>query len=166
MARRRQFFAVLASACGLAPVALWLTRSVGASALDGRVFPVRKSEQEWRDTLTTGQYRILRRGGTERPFSSPLNAEKREGLFICAGCERGLFSSETKFESGTGWPSFWQPLPEAVETVIDLSWLMVRTEVRCGGCGGHLGHVFNDGPEPTGRRYCMNGAALNFQPKG
>jgi peptide-methionine (R)-S-oxide reductase len=125
----------------------------------------RKPDAEWRDTLTPEQFHVLREHGTERPGSSPLNREKRSGTFRCAGCGRPLFSSDTKFESGTGWPSFWAPLENAVETEIDQSLFMTRVEVRCGECQGHLGHVFADGPPPTGQRYCMNGVALTFEPK-
>ena len=127
-------------------------------------FEVEKSDDEWRRVLTQAQYDILRRHGTERAGSSPLNKEKRKGTFACAGCELPLFSSDTKFESGTGWPSFWQPLPNAVGTSTDNSFLMRRTEVHCRRCGGHLGHVFEDGPPPTHLRYCMNGVALKFMP--
>ena len=127
-------------------------------------YPVRKSEAEWRAELTPEQFRVLRQHGTERPGSSPLNAEKRPGTFRCAGCGRPLFDAGTKFESGTGWPSFRQPLPGAVRTSTDRSLFMVRTEVHCADCGGHLGHVFPDGPPPTGLRYCMNGVALRFEP--
>jgi peptide-methionine (R)-S-oxide reductase len=124
-----------------------------------------KTDREWREALTPEQFHILREHGTERRGSSPLNYEKRTGTFSCAGCGRALFSSETKFESGTGWPSFYQPVEHAVETTIDRSHGMTRVEVTCAGCGGHLGHVFPDGPEPTGMRYCMNGVALSFEPR-
>ena len=120
------------------------------------------SDAEWRKRLTPEQYNILRKHGTERAGTSPLNHEKRKGTFECAGCELALFSSDTKFESGTGWPSFYQPLPDAVATTTDRSFFMVRTEVHCRRCEGHLGHVFTDGPKPTGLRYCMNGLALKF----
>ena len=120
------------------------------------------SDMDWRQRLTADQYMILRHHGTERPGSSPLNKEKRKGTFACAGCDLPLFSSDTKFESGTGWPSFYQPLANAVETRTDRSLFMTRTEVHCSRCLGHLGHVFDDGPKPTGLRYCMNGVALKF----
>jgi peptide-methionine (R)-S-oxide reductase len=120
------------------------------------------SDMDWRQRLTSSQYMILRAHGTERPGSSPLNMEKRKGTFTCAGCDLPLFSSDTKFESGTGWPSFYQPLSNAVETKTDRSLFMTRTEVHCARCLGHLGHVFDDGPPPTGLRYCMNGVALKF----
>lgn len=123
---------------------------------------MQKTDEEWRATLTPEQYTVLRKHGTERAGSSPLNSEKREGVFTCAGCGQPLFSSTTKFESGTGWPSFWDPLAEAVATSTDRSLSMPRTEVHCASCGGHLGHVFPDGPRPTGMRYCMNGVALRF----
>src|SRR5499426_746974 len=124
---------------------------------------VQKTDAEWEETLSPKQYEVLRCHGTEMRGSSPLNKEKREGTFVCAGCGQPLFSSEAKFESGTGWPSFDQPMVGAVETTTDRSHFMVRTEVHCRRCGGHLGHVFEDGPAPTGLRYCMNGAALKFE---
>jgi peptide-methionine (R)-S-oxide reductase len=127
-------------------------------------YPVRFADADWRKRLTADQYRILRQAGTERPFSSPLNAEHRAGTFVCAADGNALFASKTKFDSGTGWPSFWQPLPRAVETTRDSTLGMARVEVRCARCGGHLGHVFDDGPPPTGKRYCMNGAAMRFVP--
>ena len=129
-----------------------------------RQFAVTKTPAEWKRTLGPQRYRILREAGTERPYSSPLNKEHRRGVFACAGCGLPLFSSTTKFESGTGWPSFFRPLPNAVVTKSDRSLMMERTEVLCRRCGGHLGHVFEDGPRPTGLRYCMNGLALTFRP--
>ena len=126
--------------------------------------PASKSNAEWEVCLTPSQYQVLREHGTERPFTSPLNAEERVGTFVCAGCGEPLFRSDTKFDSGTGWPSFFQPMPGAVETKEDRSMFMARTEVHCARCGGHLGHVFEDGPRPTGLRYCMNGVSLKFEP--
>jgi peptide-methionine (R)-S-oxide reductase len=123
------------------------------------------SDMDWRKRLTPNQYMVLRQHGTERAGSSPLNKEKRKGTFICAGCDLPLFSSDTKFESGTGWPSFYQPLSNAVDTKTDRSFFMTRTEVHCARCLGHLGHVFDDGPPPTGLRYCMNGVAMKFVPE-
>jgi len=123
------------------------------------------SDAEWRKRLNPAQYDVLRKHGTERPGTSVLNHEKRKGIFECAGCDLPLFSSDTKFESGTGWPSFYKPLDNAVETTSDRSLFMVRTEVHCKRCEGHLGHVFNDGPKPTGLRYCMNGVSLKFVPQ-
>jgi len=130
-------------------------------------FDFKKTDEEWRRELTSEEYHVLREHGTERAGTSPLNFEKRDGTFRCAGCGQPLFSSDTKFESGTGWPSFWKPLNEqAVSTTTDRSFFMTRTEVHCARCGGHLGHVFPDGPTPSGLRYCMNGIALQFEPDG
>jgi peptide-methionine (R)-S-oxide reductase len=129
-----------------------------------KAFPVTRSEAEWRKLLTPEQYMIMRMHGTERPGSCALNYEKRAGTFACAGCGQPLFKSGRKFESGTGWPSFNDPEPGAVETSEDASYGMVRTEVHCSRCGSHLGHVFPDGPPPTGLRYCINGVALKFTP--
>ena len=144
--------------------------SSGASAAaepkppPARRFEVNLSDEEWRKKLTPNQYAVLRRESTERPYSSKLNDEHRTGTFGCAGCDRELFASDTKFESGTGWPSFWKPIDEAaVGEREDRSAGAVRTEVHCGRCGGHLGHVFDDGPKPTGLRYCMNGVAMSFK---
>ena len=128
-------------------------------------FEVTKSDAEWRESLSAEQYRVLRKHGTERAGTSPLDREKRAGTFRCAGCGQPLFASDAKFDSGTGWPSFFEPLAGAVETTEDRSWFMRRTEVHCKRCGGHLGHVFEDGPPPTGLRYCMNGVSLKFVPK-
>lgn len=127
-------------------------------------FAVQKTDSEWAAELSAEQYRVLRQHGTERPGTSPLNDEKREGIFACAGCGQPLFDATTKYESCSGWPSFFAPLDGAVETTEDRSHFMVRTEVHCSRCGGHLGHVFPDGPMPTGRRFCMNGVALQFTP--
>ncbi|ABD24669.1 Protein-methionine-S-oxide reductase [Novosphingobium aromaticivorans DSM 12444] len=158
-ADRRRFLALLgagavmplASACSARPAAKG-------------TFPIMHSDAEWRRLLTPEQYYILREAGTERPFTSPLLKEKRKGAFVCAADGNALFASGTKFESGTGWPSFWRPLPRAVGTSSDRTLGMVRTEVHCSQCGGHLGHVFDDGPPPTGLRYCINGDALKFRP--
>jgi peptide-methionine (R)-S-oxide reductase len=130
-----------------------------------KTFAVDKTPAEWKRTLTPEQYHVLREHGTERAGTSALNGEKRAGTFTCAGCGQPLFDAGTKYESGTGWPSFYRPLEGAVETSSDRSWLMTRTEVHCSRCGGHLGHVFEDGPAPTGLRYCMNGIAMQFDPE-
>jgi peptide-methionine (R)-S-oxide reductase len=127
-------------------------------------FEVSHSDAEWRQRLTADQYAVLREGGTERPFTSSLLHEERHGNFACAGCDLDLFDSATKFDSHTGWPSFWAPLEKAIGTTTDTSFGVVRTEVHCSRCGGHLGHVFDDGPKPTGLRYCMDGVALTFKP--
>ncbi|RJF94233.1 peptide-methionine (R)-S-oxide reductase MsrB [Sphingomonas cavernae] len=127
-------------------------------------YEVSYSEAEWRKRLTPQQFAVLRKAATERAYTSPLDKEKRAGTFICAGCGLPLYSSKTKFESGTGWPSFWRPLPNAVATSTDWKIGVPRTEVHCRRCGGHLGHVFDDGPRPTGKRYCMNGVAMKFVP--
>jgi peptide-methionine (R)-S-oxide reductase len=153
---RRQFAQRLATAGAL--------MVLGSTAVSAATFDVSHSDDEWRRLLTAAQYKVLRESATERPFSSPLNQEHRRGVFRCAGCDRALFASETKFDSGTGWPSFYQPLADAVATETDKSFGMVRMSVHCSGCGGHLGHVFDDGPKPTGLRYCMNGLALKFVP--
>ncbi|NDJ16242.1 peptide-methionine (R)-S-oxide reductase MsrB [Myxacorys almedinensis] len=127
-------------------------------------FEVQKTEKDWKETLTPEQFHVLRKHGTERAGTSPLDKVYEEGTYVCAGCGLPLFSSKTKFNSGTGWPSFFAPLDEAIETTTDRAFFMTRTEVHCRRCGGHLGHVFNDGPVPTGQRYCMNGVSLEFQP--
>ena len=127
-------------------------------------YAVEKSDEAWRQELSPAAYNVLRKHGTERPGTSPLNAEKRPGIFVCAGCQQALFDAGTKFESGTGWPSFYAPIEGGVGESEDRSLFMTRTEVHCAGCGGHLGHVFPDGPRPTGQRYCMNGAAMDFKP--
>ena len=155
---RRNFLTVaglggLTAACG------------GAPAEAAQRFELNLTDAEWKKRLSPGAYNVLRKDGTERPFSSPLNNEHRAGTFACAGCALPLFSSTTKFDSGTGWPSFYAPLANAVVTRTDSSFGMSRTDVRCRRCGGHLGHVFDDGPKPTGKRYCMNGVAMTFKPK-
>jgi peptide-methionine (R)-S-oxide reductase len=127
-------------------------------------FPVEKTEAEWKAQLSPAAFTVLREHGTERAGTSPLNAEKRKGVFHCAGCGQELFTSDTKFESGTGWPSFFKPLDGATANTEDRSYFMLRVEVHCSRCGGHLGHVFPDGPRPTGERYCMNGVSLTFEP--
>jgi peptide-methionine (R)-S-oxide reductase len=125
---------------------------------------IEKDEREWRRILSPEQFQVLRQHGTERAGTSPLDKERRKGVFHCAGCGLPLFSPQSKFDSGTGWPSFWQPLDQAVETSTDRKFFMTRTEVHCRRCAGHLGHVFEDGPAPTGQRYCMNGVAMKFEP--
>jgi peptide-methionine (R)-S-oxide reductase len=135
-----------------------------ATATDTTIDFKKLSAAEWQKRLSPEQFYVLRKHGTERAGTSPLNAEKRKGTFTCAGCEQALFDAGTKFESGTGWPSFYQPLPNAVGETTDKSFFMTRTEVHCSRCEGHLGHVFNDGPKPTGLRYCMNGVAMKFSP--
>ena len=158
MMTRRLFLAV--SAAGLAAASGMFRQSAAARA--GETFEVTHTEEEWRKLLAPDQYAVLREAATERAFTSPLLDEHRRGNFACAGCDLDLFSSTTKFDSGTGWPSFWRALPHAVIERSDRSLLMERTEVLCARCGGHLGHVFPDGPRPTGLRYCMNGLALKF----
>ena len=152
---------LLGGAAGLAIGYMALHRPTPAQAA---TYPVNLTDVQWKSRLTPTQYIILRKAGTEIPFTSPLLNEHRPGFFACAGCNQDAFSSRTKFDSGTGWPSFWQPLPKAVVTRNDRSIGMDRTEVLCSKCGGHLGHVFDDGPKPTGLRYCMNGAAMVFHP--
>ena len=156
----RRFFIGLTGAAAVASVLLF-GRSTSAAASAN--FAVNHSPAEWKKMLGAQRYAVLREAATERPFTSPLLNEHRVGTFSCAGCAKPLFSSTTKFESGTGWPSFWKTLPGAIVTRADHSLLMERTEVLCERCGGHLGHLFDDGPKPTGLRYCMNGLALNFR---
>jgi peptide-methionine (R)-S-oxide reductase len=141
-----------------------MKRLFGGHDAPAESFPVTHSDEEWSQRLDPAQFNVLRKHATERAGTSPLNAEKRFGTFNCAGCGKALFASGTKFESGTGWPSFYQPLEGGVGTTEDRSLFMTRTEVHCSDCGGHLGHVFPDGPKPTGLRYCMNGAAMAFKP--
>ena len=160
MTRRKSI--LLGSAAALAFIATRGMRRPAPARAASQVYEVTHTDAEWQKILTPAQYNILRQQGTEPPFSSPLLNEHRTGTFNCAGCALPLYSSKTKFDSGTGWPSFWAPLPNAVLTSDDDSLGMDRTEVHCRRCGGHLGHVFTDGPQPTGLRYCMNGVALNF----
>ena len=156
---RRTFLSTSVLAIGVAALG---PASVAASEGD---FEIMKSEAEWRRILTPSQFQVLRKEKTERAFSSPLDREKRAGTYHCAGCDLPVYSSEHKYESGTGWPSFWRPLTDSsIGTRADFRFFMRRTEVHCARCGGHLGHVFNDGPKPTGKRYCMNGVALTFRP--
>jgi peptide-methionine (R)-S-oxide reductase len=157
---------IIAAAAGAAFSGAGLMRLFGRTARSEEQghFEVSHSDEEWRRLLSPEQYRVLRGHGTERAGTSPLNAEKRGGTYHCAGCDLPLFSSKTKFESGTGWPSFYAPLDNAIGTSEDNTFFMTRTEVHCRRCGGHLGHVFEDGPPPTGLRYCMNGVAMTFVP--
>ncbi len=157
----------LAGAAGLvtAGIASLMRSSSTEAVASGGSFEVTKTDEEWRKMLSPEAYYVLRKHGTERAGTSPLDKEHRAGTFACAGCDLPLFSSRTKFNSGTGWPSFYAPIENAVGTTSDRSWGMTRTEVHCRRCGGHLGHVFNDGPKPTGLRYCMNGVAMKFMPE-
>jgi len=157
---RRRFLAV----AGGSVLATTLLACGSRTAEAAERFPVTRTDAQWRSQLGPAAFDVLRREGTERPYSSPLNGEHRGGTFACKGCTQPLFSSKTKFESGTGWPSFYAPLPRAVGYHQDSTLGMVRTEVHCSRCGGHLGHVFDDGPRPTGKRYCMNGVAMLFRP--
>jgi peptide-methionine (R)-S-oxide reductase len=152
----RRAFLTMAGMAGAGLLLFGRSTSVSAA------FAITRTDAQWRRMLSPERYHVLREAGTERPFSSPLNNEHRRGTFVCAGCSQPLFTSTTKFDSGTGWPSFWKPLSNAVVTRNDRSLLMERTEVLCRRCGSHLGHVFDDGPKPTGLRYCMNGLALGF----
>lgn len=155
--------ALLLSGAGLAALGAIYALRPGSSSAEAGEFEVNYTEARWREMLSPDQYAVLRKEATERPYSSPLLNEKRAGTYHCAGCDLPLYASETKFDSGTGWPSFYQPLEDAVETSRDFKLIVPRTEVHCRRCGGHLGHVFNDGPPPTGLRHCINGVALTFQ---
>ena len=159
---RRRFF-ITASVTAMSMVTIGACAAGRTSAAPDTGFVVTHTDAEWRNLLTPAQYNVLRNAGTETPYSSPLNDEHRRGGFSCAGCAHHLYSSDTKFDSGTGWPSFWKALNNAGLEHPDSSMGMMRTEVLCSRCGGHLGHVFNDGPQPTGLRYCMNGVAMTFE---
>lgn len=164
MMSRRRFLGSAALAGLLASAGLTLRGGKADAAEDA--FEIVKSDAEWKALLTPEQYYVLRQHGTERPRSSPLDREKRMGMYHCAGCDLPLFTSHMKYDSRTGWPSFWDVIPDTVGTREDRNFFMVRTEVHCRRCGGHLGHVFEDGPPPTGLRYCMNGVALTFKAHG
>lgn len=163
MATRRQF--LFTGTVGIAALGIGLfARAGAATGPNAGTFEVTHTDAQWRALLTSAQYKILREGGTEIPYSSPLNDEYRPGTFSCAGCRLPLFSSRTKFNDHNGWPSFWSCLPDSIATRRDTTFGMVRTEVHCRRCGGHVGHLFHDGPQPTGLRYCTDGVALNFTP--
>lgn len=164
MTRRDFLWSGAAGVALLAGTAAMLRMGGSPDARAAETFEVTKTDAEWRAILSDAAYNVLRKEGTEYPGTSPLLNEHRKGIFACAGCELPVYSSETKFDSGTGWPSFWQEIPNAVGTTQDRSLGMTRTEVHCRRCGGHLGHVFDDGPPPTGLRHCINGVALTFKP--
>jgi peptide-methionine (R)-S-oxide reductase len=164
MPSRRRFLLSAATGAAALIAARQHVLSFAAAASAKGSYEVTHTDAEWRRLLTPDQYAVLRQAATEYPFSSPLDKEYRSGVYACAGCALDLYSSRTKYDSHTGWPSFWAPLPNAVSTQKDWSFAMLRTEVHCRRCGGHLGHVFDDGPPPTGLRYCMNGVAMTFKP--
>ena len=166
MITRRTAFLSGGAALATGTIMGWFGRKEAQATVKAKApdYPVTHTDAEWRKLLKPAQYNVLRQAGTERPGSSPLNNEHRAGVFHCAGCQQALFKSEDKFNSGTGWPSFTRPIKGAVGESVDRSLFMTRTEVHCSRCGGHLGHVFPDGPPPTGLRYCMNGVAMTFTP--
>ncbi|WP_272898086.1 peptide-methionine (R)-S-oxide reductase MsrB [Chlorogloeopsis fritschii PCC 9212] len=164
--KRRHLLTTAAATVSAVGLSSYLTRRTQVMATSNtEKFEVNKTEEEWRQTLTPEQFRVLRKHGTERAGTSPLDKNYAKGTYVCAGCGQPLFTSETKFNSGTGWPSFYAPIEGAIATSVDKSFFMTRVEVHCSRCGGHLGHVFNDGPAPTGKRYCMNGVAMEFTPQ-
>ncbi|ABA21418.1 Methionine sulfoxide reductase B [Trichormus variabilis ATCC 29413] len=162
--KKRYFLQTSAALVGTALLPPYIFQRSSIMAASNTKFEIAKSEQEWQTILTPEQFRVLRKHGTERAFTSSLDKEYSEGTYVCAGCGQPLFTSDTKFNSGTGWPSFFTPIEGAIGTTTDRSFFMTRVEVHCSRCGGHLGHVFDDGPAPTGKRYCMNGVSLKFEP--
>jgi peptide-methionine (R)-S-oxide reductase len=160
--KKRELLGAGVAVVGTAWLFRYLPWKPGAIAATSETFEITKTEDEWSKILTPAQFYVLRKHGTERAGTSPLDKNYAKGTYVCAGCDLPLFKSETKFDSGTGWPSFYAPVKDAVGTSVDKSLLMTRTEVHCHRCGGHLGHVFDDGPKPTGKRYCMNGVAMKF----
>jgi len=162
--KRRNFLYGSAAALAAFAGGAFILRERSGGRASAEEFEITKTEEEWRQILTPEQYAVLREEDTERAFTSPLNEEKRAGIFHCAGCDLPVYSSEAKYDSGTGWPSFWKSLPNAIGTKEDNSFFMTRTECHCRRCGGHLGHIFDDGPPPTGKRHCLNGVALAFKP--
>jgi peptide-methionine (R)-S-oxide reductase len=159
---KRRFLQASATIVGTAWFSHYLISRSEVMAISNNEFEVKKTEEEWRTILTPEQYKVLRKHGTERAHTSPLDKQYDKGTYLCAACDLPLFTSDTKFNSGTGWPSFFQPIEGAIAFTVDKSLFMTRTEVHCHRCGGHLGHVFDDGPKPTGKRYCMNGVSLKF----
>jgi peptide-methionine (R)-S-oxide reductase len=160
--KKRHLLQAGAAMVGAAWLSHYITESLRVMTTSNSGFEINKTEQEWRNILTPEQFHVLRKHGTERAHTSPLDKQYAKGTYLCSACELPLFSSDTKFNSGTGWPSFYAPIEGAIATSVDRSLFMTRIEVHCRRCGGHLGHVFEDGPAPTGQRYCMNGVALKF----